>query len=105
VRAGVKGREATAEGRSPLTPERTAGTDQVLAGFELSTAGRFWVSTEETCNVVRGETRKVPRTQFLYFSARDNADHDLDDFLQQRGLPSLRQVRLDLRLPNIGLVW
>jgi len=41
VRAGVKGREATAEGRLPLTPERTVGTDQVLAGSWVSTTGRF----------------------------------------------------------------
>jgi len=30
--AGVKGREATAEGRLPLTPARTVGTNEVLAG-------------------------------------------------------------------------
>jgi len=29
-----------------LTPERTVGTDQVLAGSGVSTTGRFWVSTE-----------------------------------------------------------
>jgi hypothetical protein len=43
---GSRGREATAEGPLPLTLDRTVGIDQMLVGLEVSTTGRFWVSTE-----------------------------------------------------------